>query len=180
MLREILKGDAAAALGVLQDIVLQGRELSQFVTDFAWYLRNLLLIKSADGVEDIIDVSSDNLVRLKEEAELAENDTIMRYIRILSELSGQIRYAAQKRILIEMAIIKLCRPAMETDTASLVDRIRQVEEKLEKGIPIMAVNPGAGSRFRSGEWNSSFAGGRESRWEKPSFPKRFRRTFRMW
>ncbi len=145
MLREILKGDAAAALGVLQDIVLQGRELSQFVTDFAWYLRNLLLIKSADGVEDIIDVSSDNLVRLKEEAHLAENDTIMRYIRILSELSGQIRYATQKRILIEMAIIKLCRPAMETDTASLTDRIRQVEEKLEKGIPMMAVNPEAGS-----------------------------------
>lgn len=162
MLREILKGDAAAALGVLQDIVLQGRELSQFVTDFAWYLRNLLLIKSADGVEDIIDVSSDNLVRLKEEAELAENDTIMRYIRILSELSGQIRYAAQKRILIEMAIIKLCRPAMETDTASLADRIRQVEEKLEKGIPMMAVNPGAGSGSVPGNGTAPLQGG-----EKP-------------
>ena len=161
MLREILKGDAAAALGVLQDIVLQGRELSQFVTDFAWYLRNLLLIKSADGVEDIIDVSSDNLVRLKEEAELAENDTIMRYIRILSELSGQIRYAAQKRIL-EMAIIKLCRPAMETDTASLADRIRQVEEKLEKGIPIMAVNPGAGNGSVPGNGTAPLQGG-----EKP-------------
>ena len=162
MLREILKGDAAAALGVLQDIVLQGRELSQFVTDFAWYLRNLLLIKSADGVEDIIDVSSDNLVRLKEEAELAENDTIMRYIRILSELSGQIRYATQKRILIEMAIIKLCRPAMETDTASLADRIRQVEEKLEKGIPMMAVNPGAGSGSVPGNGTAPLQGG-----EKP-------------
>ena len=162
MLREILKGDAAAALGVLQDIVLQGRELSQFVTDLAWYLRNLLLIKSADGVEDIIDVSSDNLVRLKEEAELAENDTIMRYIRILSELSGQIRYATQKRILIEMAIIKLCRPAMETDTASLADRIRQVEEKLEKGIPMMAVNPGAGSGSVPGNGTAPLQGG-----EKP-------------
>ena len=159
MLREILKGDAAAALGVLQDIVLQGRELSQFVTDFAWYLRNLLLIKSADGIEDIIDVSSDNLVRLKEEAELAENDTIMRYIRILSELSGQIRYATQKRILIEMAIIKLCRPAMETDTASLADRIRQVEEKLEKGIPMMAVNPGAGSGSVPGNGTAPLQGG---------------------
>lgn len=159
MLREILKGDAAAALGVLQDIVLQGRELSQFVTDFAWYLRNLLLIKSADGVEDIIDVSSDNLVRLKEEAELAENDTIMRYIRILSELSGQIRYATQKRILIEMAVIKLCRPAMETDTASLADRIRQVEEKLEKGIPMMAVNPGAGSGSVPGNGTAPLQGG---------------------
>lgn len=163
MLREILKGDAAAALGVLQDIVLQGRELSQFVTDFAWYLRNLLLIKSADGVEDIIDVSSDNLVRLKEEADLAENDTIMRYIRILSELSGQIRYATQKRILIEMAIIKLCRPAMETDTASLADRIRQVEEKLEKGIPVVAVNPGAGSASVPGNGTASLQGA-----EKPA------------
>ena len=163
MLREILKGDAAAALGVLQDIVLQGRELSQFVTDFAWYLRNLLLIKSADGVEDIIDVSSDNLVRLKEEADLAENDTIMRYIRILSELSGQIRYATQKRILIEMAIIKLCRPAMETDTASLADRIRQVEEKLEKGIPMVAVNPGAGSASVPGNGTAPLQGA-----EKPA------------
>ena len=163
MLREILKGDAAAALGVLQDIVLQGRELSQFVTDFAWYLRNLLLIKSADGVEDIIDVSSDNLVRLKEEAHLAENDTIMRYIRILSELSGQIRYATQKRILIEMAIIKLCRPAMETDTTSLADRIRQVEEKIEKGIPMAAVNPGAGNASVPGNGTAPLQGG-----EKPA------------
>ena len=102
-----------------------------------------------------------------------------RYIRILSELSGQIRYAAQKRILIEMAIIKFCRPAMETDTASLADRIRQVEEKLEKGIPIMAVNPGAGSTpFRGME--QLLCRGERNRWEKPSFPKRFRRTFRMW
>ena len=163
MLREILKGDAAAALGVLQDIVLQGRELSQFVTDFAWYLRNLLLIKSADGVEDIIDVSSDNLVRLKEEAHLAENDTIMRYIRILSELSGQIRYATQKRILIEMAIIKLCRPAMETDTTSLADRIRQVEEKIEKGIPMAAVNPGAGNASVPGNGTALLQGA-----EKPA------------
>lgn len=144
MLREVLKGDVTAALGVLQDIVLQGRELSQFVTDFTWYLRNLLLIKSAEGVEDIIDVSSDNLARLKEEAQIAENDTIMRYIRVLSELSGQIRYAAQKRILIEIAIIKLCRPSMETDTASLADRIRQVEEKLKDGIRVAMVNPAAG------------------------------------
>ena len=163
MLREILKGDAAAALGVLQDIVLQGRELSQFVTDFAWYLRNLLLIKSAEGVEDIIDVSSDNLVRLKEEAHLAENDTIMRYIRILSELSGQIRYATQKRILIEMAIIKLCRPAMDTDTASLADRIRQVEEKIEKGIPMAAVNPGAGNASVPGNGTALLQGA-----EKPA------------
>ena len=183
MLREILNGDAAAALGVLQDIVLQGRELSQFVTDFAWYLRNLLLIKSADGVEDIIDVSSDNLMRLKEEAQIAENDTIMRYIRILSELSGQIRYASQKRILIEMAIIKLCRPAMETDTASLADRIRQVEEKLEKGIPVTAV-PAAGMDGTAGNTMAASTqgmGGAAGRAELPkAIPEDIQNVVNRW
>ena len=170
MLREVLKGDVTAALGVLQDIVLQGRELSQFVTDFTWYLRNLLLIKSAEGVEDIIDVSSDNLARLKEEAQIAENDTIMRYIRVLSELSGQIRYAAQKRILIEIAIIKLCRPSMETDTASLADRIRQVEEKLKDGIRVAMVNPAAGGNSDTAHSSASLEKTGEAG-TKPVMPK---------
>lgn len=138
LLRVVLKGDVSNAIGILEEMVIQGRELSQFITDFTWYLRNLLLIKTADGIEDVIDVSTENLARLKEEAQTAENDTIMRYIRVLSELSGQIRFAANKRILIEIALIKLCRPAMETDIGSLTDRIRQLEQKVEQGIPFQA------------------------------------------
>ena len=134
LLRAVLKGEVSETIGILEEMVIQGRELAQFIIDFTWYLRNLLLIKTADGIEDVIDVSTENLARLKEEAKIAQNDTIMRYIRVLSELSGQIRFAAQKRILIEMALIKLCRPAMETDMQSLIDRIRQLEQKAEMGI----------------------------------------------
>ncbi len=134
LLRTVLDGNVTGAIGLLEEIVMQGRELTQFIADFAWYLRNLLLVKTADGIEDIIDVSTENLARLKEEAGMAENDIIMRYIRVVSELSGQIRYATQKRILVEMGLIKLCRPSMETDTQSLTDRIRQIEDKLEKGV----------------------------------------------
>ena len=57
----------------------------------------------------------------------------MRYIRIFSELSNQMKYAAQKRILFEVALIKLCRPAMETYYNSLIDRIRLLEKRLESG-----------------------------------------------
>lgn len=110
---------------------MQGRELAQFVSDFTWYLRNLMLAKATDNIEDVIDASTENLARLKEEAEMAELDTIMRYIRIFSELSGQLRYASQKRILTEIALIKLCRPAMETTDDAILERIRQVENKVE-------------------------------------------------
>ena len=41
----------------LEEMVIQGRELGQFVTDFIWYLRNLLLVKAADDAEDMLDMS---------------------------------------------------------------------------------------------------------------------------
>lgn len=134
LLRAVLERSVTDCIGILEEIVMQGRELSQFVSDFTWYLRNLLLIKTSEdnAIEDVVDVSSDNLVRLKEEAGMAETDAIMRYIRELSELSGRIRYAGQKRILIEMALIKLCRPQMEISQDSLLDRLRAVEQQLEK------------------------------------------------
>ena len=136
LLRVVMQGDVTAAIRILEEMVMQGRELTQFVADFTWYMRNLLLIKTADGMEDVIDISAENLARLKEEALAADNDVIMRYIRVLSELSGQIRYATQKRILIEIGLIKLCKPQMETDTGSLADRVRKLEEKVEQGISV--------------------------------------------
>lgn len=131
LFRSLLAADALQSINILEEIVMQGRELVQFVNDFAWYLRNLMLAKATDHIEDVIDVSTENLARLKEEAEMADMETIMRYIRIFSDLSNQIRYASQKRILIEMALIKMCRPAMETSQDALIDRIRVLEEKVE-------------------------------------------------
>lgn len=127
--------DITGCISLLEEVVMQGRELTQFVTDITWYLRNLLLVKTSDSdIEDVIDVSSDNLVRLKSEAEAMDGEEIMRYIRIFSELSGQIKYATQKRILIEMTLIKLCKPAMETTNDAVVARVKDLEEKIEKGV----------------------------------------------
>lgn len=139
LFRLVLDRDVPGCIELLEEIVMQGRELVQFVTDFTWYLRNLMLVQSSDDLEDVIDMSSDNLARLKEEAGMAEPDRIIRYIRIFSELSGQIRYASQKRIMVEIALIKLCRPGMETSKDTLLDRIRQLEEKVEQGVPVAVI-----------------------------------------
>ena len=138
LLRFILDWDVLGCVELLEEIVMQGRELNQFVTDFTWYLRNLMLVQASDNLEDVIDMSTDNLKRLKEESKMLDMDRIVRYIRIFSELSGQIRYAAQKRILVEIALIKLCKPEMETDQEAILDRIRQVEDKVENGVVVAA------------------------------------------
>ena len=99
-------------------------------------MRNLLLVKTSENPEEAIDVSSDNMKLLKEESTMLDVETLMRYIRIFSELGNQIKYATQKRILIEINVIKLCKPEMEKDYTSLVDRVDSLEKKLEKGIVV--------------------------------------------
>ena len=79
------------------------------------------------------------MAQLREEAQMIEPDMLFRYIRIFSELSNQLKYATQKRVMLEVALIKLCTPAMENTQDSLLDRIRAVEEKVEKGIDAAAV-----------------------------------------
>ena len=135
LLRSILSRDVAKVLDTVEELVMQGRELTQMAADFTWYLRNLLLVKTSDNIEDVLDVSTENMMQLKEEAQMIETDMLFRFIRVFSELSGQLKYATQKRVLLEVALIKLCVPAMETKADTLLDRIRVVEEKIEKGIP---------------------------------------------
>ena len=95
-------------------------------------MRNLLLVKTSENPEEAIDVSSENLKLLKEESEMTDVETLMRYIRIFSDLSNQVRFATQMRVLVEIALIKLCRPAMVTNLDSVLDRIRVLEQKIEE------------------------------------------------
>ncbi|MBO4376366.1 MAG: DNA polymerase III subunit gamma/tau [Lachnospiraceae bacterium] len=144
MFKYIVQRDVASLVKQLEEVVMQGRELTQFVIDFTWYLRNLMMVKSTEHAEDLLDVSTDNYKLIKEDAGIADIESIMRYIRVFSELSTSIRYSSSKRILIEIALIKLCKPEMEVTNDALVDRIKNVEEKLEKGIVVNAGTVQAG------------------------------------
>ncbi len=132
----LLQGKSVEVMELVEELIVKGRDLSQFVVDFTWYMRNLILLKSSDLAEDIIEVSSENLKEMKLMAGQVEMDTLMRYIRIFSDLSNQIKYSSQKRVLVEVACIKLCKPEMETDYTSILERLRQVEMKLQEGVVV--------------------------------------------
>ncbi len=145
LLRNVLKRDISEGhKDTVDELIMQGRRIElQLAADFTWYLRNLLLAKTSDQLEDVLEVSSENLEQLKEESEMIEVDQLLRYIRIFSELSGQLKYATQKRVMLEVALIKLCIPAMESDTLSILDRIRAVEDEIEKGMVVAPAGYGA-------------------------------------
>ena len=132
--RKVIECDGTALIKELEKIIIDGRDLTQFVTDFTWYLRNLMLLKSEADASQILEMSEENIKLLKEDATLTDLNGIMRYIRVFSELSGQIKNSTQKRVMVEVALIKLCVPSMENNDDSLRDRITILERTLESSM----------------------------------------------
>lgn len=132
LFQAVLASDSKACIREIEEMIIQGRDLSQLVNDFVWYMRNLLIAKTTDEPGDMLDMSEENLAVLKEEAAGVDTETLMRYIRIFSELSGQLRYASQKRILVEIAFIKLTTPSMEQNLDSILQRITLLEQKMQE------------------------------------------------
>ena len=85
LFRAISEGDTKSCIYQLEETVVQGRELGQFVSDFIWYMRNLLLLITAEDAENMLDMSEDNIRLMKEEAGLTHVETLMRYIRVFSD-----------------------------------------------------------------------------------------------
>ena len=136
--RGIHEGKVRDALAVLDEILLQGRELMQFVTDFTWYLRNLMLLKASEETARSLDISADYLRMMIEEARMSDMEEIMRCISLFSALPDLIRYSPNRRILTEMTIIRACRSAMDEGAEgggilpleNIKNRIREMEQQL--------------------------------------------------
>ena len=147
LLRLVIDNNIIGCIELIEDIIMQGRELGQFVTDFIWYLRNLMLVKSCDSgfAEDVLEVSGEHMEALRQEAEMLDMNGIFRYINVFCDLSSRMKYASQKRILLEVTVIKLCKPQMETDSDSVLERVRMIEDVLADGIPVTSIVGGEAS-----------------------------------
>lgn len=133
LLRDLVARSVIDAYHVVEKVMIQGRNLDQFVSDFTWHLRNVLLMSVSNDAAEVIDLTEDNLKLLVNEAKVIPSEQILRYIRVFSELANNMKFSTQKRVLLEIAIIRICQPQMETSYDSLIDRIKYIEDMVENG-----------------------------------------------
>ena len=126
----IMAQDVAKVMDLIEDIASQGREWSQFITDFLWFLRNLLLVGQGTDAEEALEVSTEQMKFLQEKAKLIDEKLLIRDIRILSALLEKLRFATTKRVLVEVELIKLCKPEIEMKNTDLAEKVKSLEEQL--------------------------------------------------
>ena len=150
LFKAVLDCNAGAALTVFEQALMEGREATQLMTDFAWFVRNVLLCKEVDDPRGMVDFSTEQLERISAWAKEIPQERIVSAIDILSEAQAQVRLTSQKKVLVEMTLIKLCIPAMSLGEGDVTQRIRALEtaliaqvESMKSTKPVKAEAPPA-------------------------------------
>ncbi len=128
LMEGLRKNQVNDIINVISRVVEQGKDLLQFTNEFIWYLRNLLVVKTAEEPGNLVDMSEENLKDMQNQAEAVDVEMIFRYIRLLSEVANDLKYENNKRVMLEVALVRLCRPQMEKDYDALVNRMHNLEE----------------------------------------------------
>lgn len=156
LLRHIKEGNVAEVMYLLEKQVVAGRDLARFIVDLTWYMRNLLLVKEGGAINEVLEISSEQMAILELEAKVFDMNELIRGIHICSELTNRLRYATQKRVLVETELIRMAKPEMDHDTEALQDRIRQLEDRLnyliERGVAMPSEEAGATTQADDGNY----------------------------
>jgi len=103
----VTSGDPARALMMLDDILREGKDVKQILSDWMSYYRSLLIGKHIENPKDVLNVSEENIEKLSAQAKSISVDEINRSIMVLAETIRDARYSPQPRILMELAIVTL-------------------------------------------------------------------------
>ena len=155
----IRRRDTLSQFSLVEKILEEGRELSHFIADFIWYLRNLMILQAAPGGEGLIEASPENIAAMQEAAKAAPREMLMRCIRVFSRLSDEIRYSSQKRILLELALLRLAAPRVFADMDALLERVAVLEDRLEQALSGAAWGNGVASPLSKNQGGKGMAAG---------------------
>ena len=99
--------DAAGALVALDTALQEGKDVKQLMKDWMSHYRNLLITKYIKNAEDMLNMSSENIEKLRDQSSRISLDEINNGIVTLSRTINDARYSTQPRILLELAIVTI-------------------------------------------------------------------------
>ncbi|MFQ6131380.1 MAG: DNA polymerase III subunit gamma/tau [Armatimonadota bacterium] len=104
----LIRKDTAAAFELVGSIINEGKDIGQLIVDLTAYLRNLLLLTLRCEATEVLGIPAAEAARLQEQSRQTDTDTVMAAIQVLNEAQGEIRQSSQHRIILELALARIC------------------------------------------------------------------------
>ncbi|MDF2568857.1 MAG: dnaX [Sporomusa sp.] len=167
----VAERDAHSVLVKLDELINLGKDVRQLLIELALHARSLMLYKAAPSIDNIEMYSDDRSVLAAQSAKFSHHE-LVEMLDVLHAAANETKWASEPRIAVEMALITLCRRAVGTDIAALIERITELELKLANPVSVAHSTASISSRPVSQPYTSSHQPQPQSQPELPKNPIR--------
>ena len=130
----VADGDITNALKLISKLHNDSCDIESLCTELTLHFRNIMVSKTVSDCNGLIVCSKDEMQKLKERAQSLKLSKILSCIDILEQTSKNIKNAANKKIQLEAAFIKMCSPESSASFSvsdGIEDRLAEIEKRLE-------------------------------------------------
>lgn len=127
--------DAAKCFTWVSEYIETGADLAQFTRDLAAYVRDLYVLELTDGAV-AVDAPASSRDAMASEAKLFGPDRLAYILRVLGDLSSELRSSTNARLSFEIALTRMVRPESDLTLESLAARIETLEAQMAQGVPV--------------------------------------------
>lgn len=99
--------NTSEALLLLEKVLADGKDVRQFMKDWLAHYRSLLIIKFIKNPEDLLNMSCENVDRMREQSDRLDLNEINDAILGLAGIISEAKWSTQPRILLELGIVKM-------------------------------------------------------------------------
>lgn len=133
ILDNIIARDTEKAIRFVNKLIADGKDVLMLMRELITHMRNLIMITVSNNLEDVLDMSTENIAGLKEQSTRIRVEELMRCINILQEAEELSKGTKQSRIYLELALIKMCKIKYDTSVETILARINKLEERIDSG-----------------------------------------------
>ncbi len=124
----VIDSNVEKAIEEIDNVINEGKDLTNFLWEMIKYTKDILVTKIGKQLEIY---NKEEQEQIKEIAEKASKERLLKIILKLSEMENKIKQSTQKTIIFQAGIINLC---VNEETKSLEERIKALENKMQNGI----------------------------------------------
>lgn len=140
-------GDAKSVFELVARLVQEGQDLRHVTNEVIAHFRNLLLVKTAPGQPELLDITADEAEHLTAQAAKYSAPELARVMSLLLAAQTDMRWTTSPRLSLELALIRSTIPEADERPDALVSRLERLERLagVSAGAGGVAGAPGSGS-----------------------------------
>jgi DNA polymerase III subunit gamma/tau len=140
MANGILSANVPDILMVLDEMYDRGHDMKKLYSSLLEHFRNLLVVKLAKNLEKLVDVPSHELKMMSDQVSRVTASYIGQLFDILFKEEPTVRFSAQPKMAMEMALIRMCRikPVLSID--EIIEKLDYLKNAVDSGSAIHVVS----------------------------------------